>query len=139
MDTLVTVVHFVTAIAIIGLILIQQGKGAGMGASLGGGGSDTVFGGSGGASFFAKLTGGLAVLFFVTSLGMTLLARESAKIEGAGSILPTVETTQPAVDVHSAEPSLPVDQILPTEIPELPVHDSLPHGIDSVESATPQE
>ncbi len=63
MDTIVTVVHFITAFLIIALILMQQGKGAEMGASFGGGGSQTVFGSSGGGSFFGKMTAILAVVF----------------------------------------------------------------------------
>jgi len=139
METLVTVVHFVTALAIIGLILIQQTKGASMGASFGGGGSNTVFGSSGGASFFAKVTAGLAILFFVTSLGMTLLARDKAKID-SGSLPPTIETVVPgATDSQTFEHSFPVNDSAPSEIPELPIHGGLSNEADSVESATPPE
>ena len=109
METGITVVHFVVAIVIIGLILLQQGKGASMGASLGGGGSNTVFGSSGGASFFAKLTGVLALIFFLTSLGMTLIARNNAQIQ-AEPLIPVIEAPAeiPVVEDIST-PSLPVD------------------------------
>lgn len=126
METIVTVVHFVVALLMIGLILIQQGKGASMGASFGGGGSNTVFGSSGGASFFAKLTALLAVIFFVSSLGLTLIARNNAQIDSDSSLLPTLEVeeaVQPEVDFDTLvlpdeTPALPVDEFELEEFPE---------------------
>lgn len=93
MDTLVTVVHFITAFLIVALVLMQQGKGAEMGASFGGGGSQTVFGSSGGGSFFGKLTAILAVVFFVTSLGLALFARQDSRLN-IQSDLPVLESIQ---------------------------------------------
>ncbi len=68
MQQVVLILHVAFAIALIVLILLQQGKGAAMGASFGGGASDTVFGSRGASSFIMKLTGSFAALFFVTSL-----------------------------------------------------------------------
>ncbi|MEQ9023279.1 MAG: preprotein translocase subunit SecG [Pseudomonadales bacterium] len=93
MDTLVTVVHFITAFLIVALVLMQQGKGAEMGASFGGGGSQTVFGSSGGGSFFGKLTAIMAVVFFVTSLGLALFARQDSRLN-IQSDLPVLESIQ---------------------------------------------
>mgnify|MGYP003443923996 CR=1 FL=1 len=56
MTTLVVVLHFIAALVIIGLVLIQQGKGAAMGASFGSGASSTVFGSEGSGNFFTKST-----------------------------------------------------------------------------------
>ena len=113
METLVTTLHFITAILMIVLILMQQGKGASMGASLGGGASNTVFGSAGGATFFGKLTAFLAVVFFVSSLALTLFARSNAEISGE-ALLPALETEVPAavetVDEAPAVPSLPVEE-----------------------------
>ena len=80
METLVTVVHFLAATLLVILILLQQGKGAQMGASFGGGSSQTVFGSTGGGSFFGKLTAIFAVVFFVTSLTLAILARQDSGV-----------------------------------------------------------
>lgn len=62
---------------IIGLVLIQQGKGAEIGASFGSGASNTLFGSRGTGGFLFKLTGGLVLIFFVTSLSLSaLVARQ---------------------------------------------------------------
>ena len=62
------VIYLLVALAIIGLVLIQQGKGADMGASFGGGSSGTLFGSSGAGNFLTRSTGVLATLFFLISL-----------------------------------------------------------------------
>jgi preprotein translocase subunit SecG len=68
MYQLILIFHVIVAIILIGLVLIQQGKGAEIGASFGSGASSTVFGSQGTGSFLFKLTGGLALTFFMTSL-----------------------------------------------------------------------
>ena len=78
MEPIVLVVHIVLSLAIIGLILIQQGKGAEAGASFGGGASQTVFGGKGSGNFLSRSTAILVALFFVTSLVMAMFARQQA-------------------------------------------------------------
>jgi preprotein translocase subunit SecG len=78
MYQLILVVHVLIAIAIIGLVLIQHGKGADIGASFGSGASNTVFGSQGTGSFLFKLTGGLALLFFATSVSLSsIMARQA--------------------------------------------------------------
>ena len=74
MESAIIIVHVVMAIAIIGLVLIQQGKGADAGASFGGGASQTVFGASGSGNFLTKTTSILAVVFFVTSFALAVIA-----------------------------------------------------------------
>jgi len=122
MDTFVTVVHFITATLMIVLILLQQGKGAEMGASLGGGGSNTVFGSTGGGSFFGKLTAGLAVVFFLTSLGLALFAKNAATVTVDDQI-PFLQTVEPESDIPSIsvepESDLPSIQIEPES--DLPI------------------
>ena len=71
MYQLLLVVHVLVATAIIGLVLIQHGKGADIGAAFGSGASNTVFGSQGTGNFLFKLTGGLALAFFVTSLSLS--------------------------------------------------------------------
>ncbi|MEW5250004.1 preprotein translocase subunit SecG [Microbulbifer discodermiae] len=81
MEKLVLIVHVLTALSIIGLILLQQGKGAEAGASFGAGASQTVFGSQGSGNFFSHLTAIMATVFFVTSLGLALLARQGAEAD----------------------------------------------------------
>lgn len=78
MEPIVVVVHIILSIAIIGLILIQQGRGADAGASFGGGASQTVFGSKGSGSFLTRSTAFLVTLFFITSLTLAVFARQHA-------------------------------------------------------------
>ena len=82
MYQLLLVVHVLIATVVIGLVLIQHGKGADIGAAFGSGASNTIFGSQGTGNFLFKLTGGLALAFFVTSLLLSaMVARQSQKIE----------------------------------------------------------
>jgi len=110
METIILAVHIVIAISLIGLILIQQGKGADAGAAFGGGGggggaSSTVFGSQGSGNFLSKTTAILATSFFVTSLFLSYLSGQvsSDKAE-ATEILNRVEAPAQAQD----KPTLPV-------------------------------
>ena len=78
METLVVVVHVIVAVVIVGLVLLQQGKGADAGASFGAGASQTVFGSSGSGNFLVKATTIAATIFFVTSLSLAIFARSQA-------------------------------------------------------------
>lgn len=75
MHSFVLIVHIILAVLMIGLILVQHGKGADAGASFGGGGAATVFGASGSANFLTRLTAILTALFFVTSLTLAVFAK----------------------------------------------------------------
>lgn len=88
MQSLTLVVHVALAIAVIGLVLIQHGKGADAGAAFGSGASSTVFGARGSASFLTRLTTILAALFFVTSLILFYLAAHRDR--GLGSVTDSV-------------------------------------------------
>jgi len=134
MDTIVTVVHFITAFLIIALILMQQGKGAEMGASFGGGGSNTVFGSTGGGSFFGKLTSILAVVFFATSLGLALFARNEASLNLSDQI-PFLETSEAEIveTIEVAEPVMPTDEL---EFDEVSAPGGSDLSSDDVESPT---
>jgi preprotein translocase subunit SecG len=99
MENIVIVVHVLVALAIIGLILLQQGKGAEAGASFGGGASQTVFGSQGGGNFFSKLTAVLALVFFITSFSLAIIAKNRATVSsGAVEGIPTVEQTVPVLE-----------------------------------------
>ena len=94
--------HVIISIALIALVLIQQGKGAELGATFGSAASQTVFGSQGSGSFLLKLTGLLALLFFVTSLSLGYLAGHTIRhdpIQNLASMaqqLPTVNKTNGA-------------------------------------------
>ena len=75
-------IHVIVAVVLIGLVLIQHGKGADIGAAFGSGASNTLFGSQGTGGFLFKLTGGLALTFFITSLTLSyMVATQYQKIE----------------------------------------------------------
>ena len=81
MQTLIVVIHVIVAIVIVGLVLLQQGKGADAGASFGAGASQTVFGASGSGNFLVKATTFAATIFFITSLSLAIFARNERSID----------------------------------------------------------
>jgi len=114
METLVLVVHILVAIVMIALILLQQGKGAEMGASFGSGASGTVFGSAGSAGFLTKLTAGLALVFFLTSLGLAVYAKQNAA-KAAGVFTESAPASSlPVLPEAAVAPVAPVNPDLPT-------------------------
>lgn len=98
MYQLVLLVHVLVALAIIGLVLIQHGKGADIGAAFGSGASNTVFGSQGTGGFLFKLTGILALTFFVTSLAlssMVAIQYKSAEQQAIPQQVPVPESKIP--------------------------------------------
>jgi preprotein translocase subunit SecG len=89
------IVYLIVAVMLIGFVLIQQGKGAGMGASFGSGGSNTVFGSTGSGNFLTRTTAILATLFFVISLilGNQTADKEKAVDEWQNLDVPVSEQT----------------------------------------------
>jgi preprotein translocase subunit SecG len=85
MTTIVVIIHILVCLALICIVLLQHGKGAGIGAAFGGS-SQTVFGSTGAAPFLAKLTAVAAILFMITSLGLTFMGRqkEASVMQGVG-------------------------------------------------------
>ena len=111
------VAYLIVALLLIGLVLIQQGKGADMGASLGGGGSNTVFGSGGSGNFLTRSTGILATFFFLISLllGNLTASKEKAVDEWQNLEVPVVEAPildVPATDVPASD--VPVTTATPT-------------------------
>lgn len=96
MENLVLLAHLIIALVIIGLILLQQGKGAEVGASFGSGASQTLFGATGSGNFFAKMTALFAAAFFATSFGLAVIAKKQSLVEDAG-IVPALDASQPAI------------------------------------------
>ncbi|PKM29230.1 MAG: preprotein translocase subunit SecG [Gammaproteobacteria bacterium HGW-Gammaproteobacteria-11] len=121
-ETVVVVVHLLVAIALVGLVLIQQGKGAEAGASFGSGASGTVFGSQGSATFLSRLTAIMATVFFVTSLGLAYYASTQASaIRDAGLPAPALQTAPVAPTISEDVPVLEEEQA-----PQAPAVDDVP-------------
>ncbi len=120
MQTIIIIVHVMAAIAIVGLVLLQQGKGADAGASFGAGASQTVFGASGSGNFLVRATTIAAVVFFVTSLTLAIFAKNQA---GTGTT-----TGLPIVNQEILEETTSSQSDLPTLIDgdETPTQTDLP-------------
>jgi preprotein translocase subunit SecG len=84
--TLLIVLHVLVALTIIGLVLLQHGKGADMGSGFGGGASGSLFGATGSANFLSRTTAVLAAIFFVLSLALAYTATRKPAAEGGGVI-----------------------------------------------------
>ena len=80
--TIILLVHVLAALGIVGLVLVQHGKGADMGAAFGSGASGSLFGATGSANFLSRTTAILAVVFFVTSLSLAYIASNKPKTTG---------------------------------------------------------
>lgn len=98
--TLLMVVQVLSALAMIGLVLVQHGKGADAGAAFGGGASASLFGATGGANFLSRSTAVLAAVFLVSTLALAFLGYQRPQAAGSGSVLESV----PAVPVAPAAP-----------------------------------
>lgn len=132
MFTVLLVIHVFMAIGLIGLVLIQHGKGADAGAAFGSGSSATVFGSQGSASFLTRLTAVLATGFFITSLSLAYYTRTAATEAKAVDIgIPTEKAAvqkpdMPAVPVDADIPVVPMSKDVPmatdaqTDIPDVP-------------------
>jgi preprotein translocase subunit SecG len=91
----IIVAHVLIALTIIGLVLLQQGKGADMGSGFGGGASSSLFGATGSANFLSRATAALATVFFLTSLGLAYVASEKPRTE-AGTVMDAAQPQPPA-------------------------------------------
>jgi preprotein translocase subunit SecG len=118
MQTILIVVHLFIALGLVGLVLMQHGKGADAGAAFGSGASATVFGSRGSGSFLSRATGILAALFFLTSLVLAWYAMQLTEQKGLMESIATPEAVEaPAVPLSDL-PELPAgtavtDQDLP--------------------------
>jgi len=123
MTTLLLAIHIVVCIALIGIVLIQGGKGAEVGATFGAGASQTVFGASGGQSFLGKMTTGAAVIFMLTSLALAIFWGQP----GSSSIMPDqvapVSATQ-SMPTPAATPVEPIQSSPVTAPAEAPVEEA---------------
>ena len=117
LQQILLVVHVLLSATIIGLVLLQRGKGADAGAGFGSGASGTVFGARGSATFFSKTTAVVATLFFITSLWLAYLA--SHRPAAPKSLLDQAPVTAPAAPATGlpALPSVPAPATAPAPAP----------------------
>ena len=81
--SIILLVHVLSALSIVGLVLVQHGKGADMGAAFGSGASGSLFGATGSANFLSRTTAILAIVFFLTSLSLAYVASSQPKTSGS--------------------------------------------------------
>jgi len=114
-ETLVLIAHVVLAVALVALILLQQGKGAEAGASFGGGSSQTVFGSQGSGSFLGRVTAFIAAGIFLTSFTLAVFAKQKAESIGDQGIPTAVVEESRAVEAPVLEeaPKAVIDQDVP--------------------------
>jgi preprotein translocase subunit SecG len=122
LQTLILVAHVAIAMLIIGLVLLQRGKGADAGTGFGAGASGTVFGARGSATFFSRATGVLATLFFVTSLALAYLATQRTAPTSLLEAAPVTQTTTP--EPAQAPPAVGDLPPLPSDSAPEPAKDS---------------
>ena len=151
----VIVIHILLGLSIIGLILIQQGKGADAGAGFGGGASGSVFGAQGAASFLSRTTAILATCFFITSLGLAwmnsnkpavtdFMSSSSAEEKAVTDLgLPDVKEVKPDVTQPVQQPvgDKPVNvspATKPVEDAPLPAQDQAP-AAEKEQKSEPEE
>ena len=106
METLVLVLHVLAALGIVGLVLLQHGKGADVGAAFGSGASGSIFGSTGSANFLSRATAMLAVVFFLTSMGLTYFSMQKTDHKGV-----------------MAAPPAPGREVPPAQAPAVPAPD----------------
>ena len=102
MEFILWMVHILVAVGLVGLVLLQHGKGADMGAAFGSGSSGSLFGATGSANFLSRSTAVLATAFFLTSMGLTYFSSVASKSKPAALVVPA----QPS----NAAPVSPVQQ-----------------------------
>ena len=139
-ESLITVVHVFICLILVGVILLQQGKGASIGATFGGGGN-TVFGASGADNFLTRFTTGVAILFFVTSVSLALAAKdkigggESSLLKALPSAATSVEEEKPAAAAVTSE-KMAEQAVAPVSV--APVHDTVQNPAqDATQDTTP--
>ncbi len=116
-ETLILVVHVMAALAIIGLVLLQQGKGADMGSGFGSGASSTVFGSGGAGDFLSKTTTWIAIAFFVTSFSLAFFAKEKS-VAARNLGIPVVPQAAEVVSEVPETTVVPESEVPEVDLPE---------------------
>jgi preprotein translocase subunit SecG len=126
LTTILFAVQIISALVMIGLILVQHGKGADMGAAFGSGSSGSLFGASGSANFLSRMTGVLATIFFVCTLGLAYTS--GVRPSGSGSVLEkaAIPATAPAATPASGAQAIPTAPSGAAAVPTAPVAPAAP-------------
>ena len=128
MYQVIIVFHVLLGLGVIGLVLMQQGKGADAGAAFGSGASGTVFGAQGAASFLSRTTAILATLFFTTSLGLAVLSGHNDEVK---DFLDQPETELSDIPLASDSPE-------PIAVPSIADMDAVPAPAENAQPVTDQ-
>jgi preprotein translocase subunit SecG len=116
------VTHVLVALAIIGLVLLQHGKGADMGSGFGGGASGSLFGATGSANFLSRTTAVLATIFFLLSLALAYVATKKPVETGGGGVMDAVrkqeQETKPPADDAKPKPPAPASPPSEKQVPQ---------------------
>ena len=115
LKTLLLVAQILSELGVIGLVLLQHGKGADVGAAFGSGASGSLFGATGSANFLSRTTAVLATVFFVATLALTLIGTNKGSVSAGvmGSVAPVVPAASapaasaPAVPAAASAPAVP--------------------------------
>jgi len=130
LHSIVLGVHLIVAAMIVGLVLLQRGKGAEAGTGFGAGASGTVFGARGSANFLSRATGVLATVFFITSLALAYLSTQrtapSSLLDAPAQTAPAPQSSQPS-GATTAPPAAAQTPPAATDLPQLP-NDAAPAG-----------
>ena len=114
MFTLLLVVQILSSLAIISLVLLQQGKGADMGSAFGSGSAGSLFGATGAANFMSRATKWAAVVFFITTIGLAYVTNRGTKGQDTGIMQNFSQTAPVAPPTGSAVPGVPNSAPAPT-------------------------
>ena len=129
MQTILVVLHLFLSLGLIGLVLMQHGRGADAGAAFGSGASGTVFGASGAANFLSRTTAAVATLFFVTSLALGYFSMQAIEKPG---LMESAVAPAPLAPPASEVPAIPGAET-GSVVPAVPVEE----GAESAVSAVP--
>lgn len=115
--TLILAVQLLSALAMIGLVLIQHGKGADMGASFGSGASGSLFGATGSANFLSRSTAACATVFFICTLALAYIGTAGRTGGAGGSVLDRPAAAQPVSGASAPAPAPTGAGAIPTAAP----------------------
>lgn len=131
LDTILLVLLLVAALPLIGLILVQQGKGADMGAAFGSGAASTLFGSGGSSSFLNKFTIWLAIAFFIITFGLAHLARQQVDAEsdyGVPEVVTSEITETPDEETEAEAVNEATDEVPASDVPTVQFETETPES-----------
>lgn len=118
LQTVMLAVHVLTAVAIVVLVLLQQGKGADMGAAFGTGSAGSVFGAAGSANFLSRSTAVAATVFFATSVGLTYYGAKAPSVSGGIMQGVTAPAKEEPAKKDGAAPAAPKQEAPKQDVPK---------------------